>query len=248
MVETTENGWTDNGTGLDWFKHLDKRCIADKGRIGMLILDGHKSHISAGFDNYCEINKIVLICLPPHSFHLTQPLDVGCFGPLKRAYGDQINKFFTMSLNHITKDDFLVTFRAAYFKAITADNIKGGFRGTGLIPHDPEAILSKLNIKLRIPTPTLIQYEEQWTSQTPCNPKEAISQSRLVRDKIARHQPSLPTFILAAPGSIAKGLAMIAHSYTLLEEENRSLRAADKALSKHRSAKKTHNSDGERLI
>ena len=205
----------------------------------MLILDGHESHISAEFDHYCEANKIIPLCLPPHSSHLTQPLDVGCFGPLKRAYGDEINKFSMASINHITKEDFLIAFKVAYFKAITADNIRGGFRGLGLIPHDPEAIISKLDIKLRTPTPTgSPSLESPWTSQTPCNPKEAVSQSKFVQDQIARHQSSSPTPILAASGSMAKGLTMIAHNYTLLEAENCKLRAANKALSKRRRAKK----------
>ncbi|ERF70741.1 hypothetical protein EPUS_05093 [Endocarpon pusillum Z07020] len=35
-----------------------------------------------------------------------------------------------------------------------AENIKAGFQGTGLVPYDPQAVLSKLDIKLRTPTPT----------------------------------------------------------------------------------------------
>ena len=33
-------------------------------------------------------------------------------------------------------------------------NIIAKFCGTGLVPYDPEAVLSKLDIKLRTPTPT----------------------------------------------------------------------------------------------
>ena len=96
------------------------------------------------------------------------------------------------SITHITKDEFLIAFRAAYLKAITADNIKGGFRGAGLIPHNPEAILSKLDIKLRTPTPTLPSpNKEPWTSQTPCNAKDALSQPKLVKDQILKHKIAL---------------------------------------------------------
>ena len=35
------------------------------------------------------------------------------------------------SLTHITKDEFLIAFKAAYSKAITADNIKGGLSRSG---------------------------------------------------------------------------------------------------------------------
>ena len=205
----------------------------------MLVLDGHESHLSAKFDNHCEINKIIPLCLPPHSSHLTQPLDVGCFGPLKRVHGDEINNFIMSTITHIIKDEFLIAFKAAYFKTITADNVKAGFRGAGLIPHNPEAIISKLDIKLRTPTPLLPNTnEELWTSQTPSNPKDALSQSKLVKDRITKRKSSSPTPILAASSSIAKGLEVLAHTVTLWEAENRTFRGGNKAVSKRRRAKK----------
>jgi hypothetical protein len=88
VITTTPNGWTDNQTGLDWLKHFD-RCTANRsvGSYRLLILDGHESHQSFNFERYCKDNKIIPLYMPPHSSHLLQPLDVGCFGPLKKAYG-----------------------------------------------------------------------------------------------------------------------------------------------------------------
>ncbi|TVY75234.1 hypothetical protein Focb16_v005541 [Fusarium oxysporum f. sp. cubense] len=45
VIATTENGWTDNETGLDWLKHFD-RATTDRsvGAYRLLILDGHESH------------------------------------------------------------------------------------------------------------------------------------------------------------------------------------------------------------
>ncbi|KAF2179253.1 CENP-B protein, partial [Zopfia rhizophila CBS 207.26] len=63
-----------------WLKHFDthtkKRTI---GAYRLLILDGHESHNSLEFTEYCKENKIVTLCIPPHSSHILQPLDVGCF-------------------------------------------------------------------------------------------------------------------------------------------------------------------------
>src|SRR5271170_1385657 len=42
----------------------------------LLILDGHGSHVTGEFLGYCIQHKIVLLVLPPHTSHLTQPLDV----------------------------------------------------------------------------------------------------------------------------------------------------------------------------
>ena len=58
----------------------------------MLIIDGHESHNSAEFQQYCKDHKIILLCMPLHLSHLLQPLNVGCFGPLKKAYGDKVNE------------------------------------------------------------------------------------------------------------------------------------------------------------
>lgn len=91
--------------------------------------------------------------MPAHSSHLLQPLDVGCFSPLKRAYGNQISHLIRDSINHTTKLKFLPAFYAAYQKAITKENICSSFRGAGLVPHNPQAVIGKLDIKLRTPTP-----------------------------------------------------------------------------------------------
>ena len=56
-------------------------------------------------------------------------------------------------ITHITKDDFFPTFRVAFFATITENNIQGGFRGAGLLPFDPESVISRLDLKLKTPTP-----------------------------------------------------------------------------------------------
>jgi hypothetical protein len=43
----------------------------------LLILDGHTSHVSLSFIEYCEQQYIIPLCLPPHSTHILRPLDVG---------------------------------------------------------------------------------------------------------------------------------------------------------------------------
>jgi hypothetical protein len=126
----------------------------------MLVLDGHESHVNAEFSNYCKEKDIIPLYLPPHSSHLTQPLDVGIFGPLKRAYSDQISRLIWRQITHITKDEFFPAFKAAFNAVFTEQNVKGGFRGSGLVPWDPEAVILKLDVRVRTPT----------TPQTPAKP------------------------------------------------------------------------------
>jgi hypothetical protein len=81
--------------------------------------------------------------MPPHSSHLLQPLDVGCFSPLKASYGKQIENLVRVRINHITKLEFLSTFKEAFKAAFTEQNIKSGFRATGRF-----IVIFIVNIKL----------------------------------------------------------------------------------------------------
>ena len=62
-----------------------------------------------------------------------------------------------MYINHISKLEFLCSFCEAFFASITKKNIQGGFIGAGLIPFDLERVLSKLDIKLRMPIPPTLR-------------------------------------------------------------------------------------------
>jgi hypothetical protein len=74
--------------------------------------------------------------------------------------------------------------------------------------------------------------------QTPHNPREADAQSTLIKTRIANHQNSSPTSMLAALDQLTKGTIAIMHRVAILESENASLRKANEALSKRRRAKK----------
>jgi hypothetical protein len=65
--------------------------------------------------------------MPFHLLHLLQPLDVGCFAPLKVGYGCQAKNLMHSQINHITKLEFLPCFKAALDAAIIKNNILGGF-------------------------------------------------------------------------------------------------------------------------
>lgn len=100
--------------------------------------------------------------MPLHSSHLLQPLDVGSFMPLKVGYGRQAENLM----------------RSA---SITKNNIPGAFRGAGLVLFDPETVISKLDVRLRIPTPSTIE-NASWQSQKPRNTLDlGHSQSRFER-------------------------------------------------------------------
>ena len=78
---------------MEWILHFEKHTKSrTTGVYRLLVLDGHKRHHSAEFEVYCKEHKIVTLCMPAHSSHILQPLNVGCFSPLKQAYGRQIEE------------------------------------------------------------------------------------------------------------------------------------------------------------
>ncbi|KAF1922946.1 DDE-domain-containing protein, partial [Didymella exigua CBS 183.55] len=104
VITVSKNSWTNNELGIKWLKHFDehtKERTVSSHRL--LILDGHESHNLVKFHQYCEEHKIITLCMPPHSSHLLQPLDVGCFAPMKKAYGRQAELLMRNKITHITK-------------------------------------------------------------------------------------------------------------------------------------------------
>lgn len=241
-IHTSTNGWTTNEIGLDWIKHFDQCTKArTKGVYRLLVLDGHTSHHSTEFDNYCKANSILPLCMPPHSSHILQPLDVGCFSPLKASYGKQIEKMMRMQITHITKDDFFDAFLEAFNIAMTENNIRAGFRATGLVPLDPEAVLSRLDPKPMTPSPpnTRPGTPQSWVTKTPKTASEITQQSTTIKNKISRHQNSSPTHMYNVIDAQARGMSKMAHELVLMRAELKDLRKANEVLSKRRRAKKT---------
>jgi hypothetical protein len=87
--------------------------------------------------------------------HLLQPLNVTCFALLKRSYSNSILALAHNYIYYISKETFLLAFKAAYKYTFTKENACAGFRGARLVLFNLDAVLLKLNIRLR--TLTLLQ-------------------------------------------------------------------------------------------
>jgi hypothetical protein len=242
VLAASKNGWTTNELGFQWLQHFDQHTKdRSQGPYRLLILDGHESHGSLKFKFYCKQHNIITLCMPQHSSHLLQPLAVGCFGPLKKAYGDQIQHMMKCAIHHITKLEFLPAFKIAHFQAIRLENIQASFRGAGLIPFNPEAVLSKLDIRFKTPTPPPME-AATWQSQTPSNAAELGFQTQLIQDRIQKHQNSSPTSIIESLNCLAKGAQSVANFATLIKAQVADLEAANHALAarKKRSKRRIH--------
>ena len=55
----------------------------------LFLMDRHLSHFQPDLINQAAAEGVIMFCLPPHTTHLTQPRDKGCFGPLKAYWQEE---------------------------------------------------------------------------------------------------------------------------------------------------------------
>lgn len=114
FIGATPSGWSNDEVGLAWLEQVFKRKTAAKTHSAwrLLIVDGHGSHITKSFINYCDRHKILLLIYPPHSTHTLQPLDVVCFAPLAANYTKAVTEHLHSSqgLAGVKKADFFRLF------------------------------------------------------------------------------------------------------------------------------------------
>jgi hypothetical protein len=126
--------------------------------------------------------------------HLLQPLDVVPYSLLKRYYGDGISLLARSRIYYINKETFLIAFKAAFKKTFILENIRAGFRGARLVPHNSKVVLLKLDVQLRTPTlPALGTVA--WEARTPRNAREIEAQSTLIRNCIQNYRGSLASLL-----------------------------------------------------
>jgi hypothetical protein len=73
------------------------------------------------------------------------------------------------SIAYLSKTGFISAFYTALKATVTKNNIRGGFRGAGLAPFNPEDVISKLDVQLRTPTSpqNFTKQLTSWTLKTP---------------------------------------------------------------------------------
>ncbi len=178
VLQVSDNGWTTYAIGPQWLEAFDLHTKTQtQGTHRLLILDGHESHVSSDFIQYCCDHSIVALCLPPHSTHLLQPLDVGVYGPLSKAYKKCVHHHSRYGAVNVNKIDFLRYYQEARSTAITTHNILSAWRGAGLIPFNPSVVISKLPLPKTPPYASFTNSNEVQVNiaVTPSTATESIS-------------------------------------------------------------------------
>ena len=88
----SDSGWISRDLFFHWLtKHF--LLYAPQVRSLLLLLDGHSTHYCSDTINMAAQNQVIIFTLPPHTTHVMQPLDRGCFAPLKVSWRQICHQF-----------------------------------------------------------------------------------------------------------------------------------------------------------
>jgi len=255
-------GWTSNEHGLDWLKRCFEPETRGKanGEYCVLICDGHDSHITGDFIAFCIDNNILLMILPPHSSHLTQPLDVGVFGPLKKHMSAEIEPLMRTGITRVQKVEWLTAFVAAHAKAVSAKNVLGGFRGTGIHPFLSTKVLRRVasspppepESRPSTPPNLLTPFNERVFTDSPAD-FNAVQRANVALNSLLDSNKPLPTPAKKFVRHVTRSHMRFHARITVLEQENADQKAILQGRKRPLSGKRLvidgkHLMTGEELV
>jgi hypothetical protein len=136
MYGLSQSGWINSDLFQLWFQNHFLAHVPS-ARPLLLIMDGHSSPYNLDCIRMAAEENVVLFCPPPNTTHKTQPLDKGCFAPLKSYWRAACHKYMKDNTQH----HFSELFAQAWMKGMTMTNIISGFKTTGIYPFNPQALL-----------------------------------------------------------------------------------------------------------
>ena len=127
------SGWINDGLFLQWFKFF--LASIPPARPVLLIMDGHGTHMSIELIELARANDVHLLCLPSHTTHILQPLDVGVFKSFKSNFSKACSKYLAAHPGRVITSDKLASLVAeAWPFSLSPLNIMSGFKKTGIYP------------------------------------------------------------------------------------------------------------------
>ena len=157
LFKTSESGWINSELFVEWFAFFLKSI--PPSRPVLLVQDGHSSHVSIELIEMARENNVCLLCLPAHTSHILQPLDVGVFKSFKSSFNKACGNYMKQNPGRVITTDVLASMVGqAYPTAFTPVNIFSGFKKTGIYPFNPSAVddrqLAPSTALLKKATPT----------------------------------------------------------------------------------------------
>ena len=160
QYSASENGWMTTKIFENFFEKFVAEVRVDNDLPLLMILDGHSSHKSKKTLRIAKENNIHFLRLPSHTTDLLQPLDVSCFAPIKMRYETKLldHVHATAAREPLKRSQFADLLCSVWHEGLSPDNIKSGFRATGIYPLDRSVYdLSRLD-------PIKVKSYEEWNA------------------------------------------------------------------------------------
>jgi hypothetical protein len=187
MIALSEKGWTNDQLGLYWLTEVFDKATLSKtvGQYRLLIIDGHGSHTTPAFDQYCKDGSIITGL---HACTLITPSTTSrcrLLFTIKACLQGTDNGSDQTWCASCRQASVSLRILPSRNKAFTAKNICSGFRAAGLVPSNPDEVLSTIKRLLTPPelAPAVIQ---QPKPQTPYNLVQLEQQFAQLKDCISR--------------------------------------------------------------
>lgn len=138
-IRGTENGWMDSETFFEYFANVFIPHVIQDVPV-VVFFDGHKSHLSMQVSDLAKEHNIHLVCLPPSTTHILQPLDVSFFKPLKTRFKQEKSIFELEKKRNMFKYELPQLLQSILDKYNFKEATKNGFRKCGIFPFEENAV------------------------------------------------------------------------------------------------------------
>ncbi len=217
-LATSDTGYANDELSFAWLRHFEHHSKEEQvGEYRLLLLDGFGSHCTLEFVQFCEDHKILPFCLPPHTTHFLQPLDVLLFSAYKQAHRNAVYLASLSCCKNFNKLEFLAVLPKIREPAFLPSSIAKSFRRTGIYPLNASIVLEKLrNFCPVTPDPVPCKIHEEQKESAPGMPCSVRALQRLAT-KIEKEDMSQSTRELVT--SYLKGSIGMATSEGLAYEK-----------------------------
>ena len=133
------NGWINSDLSLQWFEFFLQHIPPTQPVL--FIMDGHGSHMSIDLIELARSNGVHILCLPSHTMHVLQPLDVGVYKSFKSHFSKACSKCLAANPGRVTTSNKLASLvTEAWPQSHTPLNVMSGFKKSGIFPLNPSEV------------------------------------------------------------------------------------------------------------
>ena len=140
---TSDSGWITQELYLEWLKFFI--ASIPPARPVLLIEDGHGSHVTLDVIELARANDVHLLCLPSHTSHILQPLDIGVFKSFKASYAKACRKYMMDNPGRVITSEVIASLVGkTWVESVTPVNILSGFKKSGIFPLNPSEVSDRM--------------------------------------------------------------------------------------------------------